>query len=85
MGDLILIGVMHAVHQLGLKVPDEVAVISISHGLIPTLYSPKITYVETNGFKLGKLAIKQMLSALKQEPVVPEILLESHLVEGDSL
>lgn len=85
MGDMILIGVMYAVHQLGLKVPDDIAVIGISNGFIPTLYNPKITYVETSGYKLGKLAFVQMLSALKQEEIKPEVMLESVLVEGGSL
>ncbi len=85
MGDLILIGVMYAIHELNLKVPDDIAVIGISNGLIPTMYNPKITYVETSGYKLGKLAFRQMLAALKNVPVMPEVMLESILVEGGSL
>jgi LacI family transcriptional regulator len=85
MGDLILIGVMYAIHQLNLKIPEDISVISISNGFIPTMYNPKITYVETSGYKLGKLAFLQMLSAVKNEPVKAEVSLESHLVEGGSL
>jgi LacI family transcriptional regulator len=43
MGDLILIGAMHAIHELDLKIPEEIGIISISNGLIPTMYKPKIT------------------------------------------
>ena len=64
--DMHLIGVMRAVHQLKLIVPDDISIISISHGFIPTLYDPKITYVETSGFKLGKLAFAQMLSPVSE-------------------
>ena len=85
MGDLILIGVMHAIHELNLKVPDEISVISISNGLIPTMYNPQITYVETSGFKLGKLAFSQMLSCLKVQHLPSEVFLESVLVKGGSL
>ncbi len=85
MGDLILIGVMYAVHQLKLKVPDDIAIISISNGLFPTLYDPKITYVETSGYKLGKLAFSQMLSCLRNDSTKEEVTLESFLVEGGSL
>jgi LacI family transcriptional regulator len=85
MGDLILIGVMHAVHALKLNVPGDIGVIGISNGLIPTMYDPKITYVETSGFKLGKLAFTQMLHCLKNGPAENEVLLESLLVEGGSL
>lgn len=41
MGDMILIGVMYAINELELKVPDDIAVIGISNGLMPTLYNPK--------------------------------------------
>ena len=85
MGDLHLMGTMYAVHQLKLKVPDEIAIISISNGLIPTLYDPKITYVETSGYKLGKLAFSQMHSCLKNEETEEEVIVESILVEGGSL
>lgn len=85
MGDMHLMGAMHAVHKLKLKVPDEMAVITISNGLIPTLYDPEITYVETSGYKLGKLAFTQMLHCLRNEDTAEEVILESKLVPGGSL
>jgi LacI family transcriptional regulator len=85
MGDMILMGVMHAVHKLKLRVPEDIAIISISNGLIPTLYDPRITYVETSGFKLGKLAFSQMLSCLRNDPTPEQVILESILVEGGSI
>ena len=85
MGDLILIGAMQAVHEKELSVPDEIAVITISNGFIPTIYNPKITYVETSGYKLGKLAFKRMMSCLKGNTFLQELTLESVLVEGGSL
>jgi LacI family transcriptional regulator len=85
MGDLILIGVMYAIHKLKLRVPEDIAVIGISNGLIPTMYDPKITYVETSGFKLGKLAFAQMLTRLREGGSPSEATVESILVEGGSL
>lgn len=85
MGDLILIGVMSAIHKLKLKVPGDISVISISNGLIPTMYDPKITYVETSGYKLGKLSFAQMLSCLRNESTPEEVMVESLLVEGGSI
>jgi LacI family transcriptional regulator len=85
MGDQILIGVMYAVHKLKLKVPEDISIIGISNGLIPTMYDPKITYVETSGIKLGKLAFAQMLSCLRNDTTTEEVILESILVEGGSL
>ena len=85
MGDLILIGVMQAIHELNLRVPEDISVISISNGLIPTMYKPRITYVETSGAKLGKLAFSQMLDYLQQQTIAETVFLESMLVKGGSL
>lgn len=85
MGDLILIGAMKAIHELNIKVPDDVAVIGISNGFIPSLYQPKITYVETSGYKLGKLAFKQMFGRLKNEAIAENVCVDSILVKGGSL
>ena len=85
MGDLILIGVMKAIHEPDLKVPGDIAVIGISNGFIPAMYKPVVAYAETSGFKSGKLAFVQMLACLKNE-VIPEIVcVESMLVKAGSL
>lgn len=85
MGDLILIGVMYALHELNKNIPEDIGVISISNGFIPTLYKPKITHVETSGFKLGKLAFSQMLSCLANNTIPREVTLDSMLIDGGSL
>lgn len=85
MGDMILVGVMEAIHELKLRVPDDVAVISISNGMLPKMYNPKVTYVETSGFKLGQLAFQQMIGRLNQEPVSEIVCVESILEKGGSL
>ena len=85
MGDMILVGVMDAIHELKLRVPDDVAVISISNGMLPKMYNPKVTYVETSGFKLGQLAFQQMIRRLNQEPVSEIVCVESILEKGGSL
>jgi len=85
MGDLVLIGVMYAIHEKKLRVPEDISVIGISNGFLPTLYDPKITYVETSGYKLGKRAFAQMLSCLQGNTQVEEVFIDSVLVEGGSL
>ena len=85
MGDLILIGVMKAIHHLNLKVPSEVAIVSISNGLIPSMYNPVITYVETSGSKLGKLAFAQMLGSLQNQEIPQSVSVDSMLVRGGSI
>ena len=85
MGDLILIGVMYALHERKMKVPDDISVISVSNGFIPTQYDPKITHVETSGYKLGKKAFTQMMASLQGNETAEEVFIESLLIEGGSL
>jgi len=85
MGDQILIGAMYAIHEKKLRMPEDISVIGISNGFLPTLYNPKITYVETSGYKLGKRAFAQMLLCLQGNNPQEEVFIESVLVEGGSL
>jgi len=60
-------------------------VITISNGAAPKLYYPEITYVETSGHKLGKLAFSSMMACLAGSTFIQELTIESILVEGGSL
>jgi len=85
MSDEILTGVMKAIQRKGLKIPHDISVITISNGDIPKLYFPEITYVETSGHKLGKLAFSSMMACLGGSTFIQELTIESLLVEGGSL
>jgi LacI family transcriptional regulator len=85
MSDEILIGVMKVVQQKALKVPEDIAIITISNGAAPKLYYPETTYVETSGLKLGKLAFSSMMACLGGSTFIQELTIESLLVEGGSL
>ena len=76
---------MKAIQKKGLKIPEDIAVITISNGDIPKLYFPEITYVETSGLKLGKLAFSSMMACLGGSTFIQELTIESLLVEGGSL
>ena len=85
MSDEILIGTMKAIQIMGLKPPADVGVIAISEGIIPTFYYPHITYIETSGFKLAKMAFSRMLACVAGSSYVQELKIESVLIEGGSL
>ena len=65
--------------------PEDIAVISISNGFIPKLYYPEITYAETSGYKLGKLAFSSMMACLAGSTFIQDLTSESLLVQGGSL
>lgn len=85
MSDEILAGVMKAVQRKNLKVLKDVGIICISDGMIPKLFYPEITYAETSGFKLGKLALNRMMRCIAGSSFAQTIVDESRLIEGGSI
>jgi LacI family transcriptional regulator len=85
MSDEILSGVMKALNELKIEIPATTSVITLSDGFLPKLYTPEITYVETSGYKLGKLAFESMMHCMdaKLEPV--ELFIDTPLVMGGSI
>lgn len=85
MSDEILIGAMKCLNKSGLIIPDDIAVLAISNGIIPSLFKPEITYIETSAHGLGTLAINRMLENLQGITSPQSIILPSRLIEGGSL
>lgn len=85
MSDEILIGVMQTLKHSKLKIPSDISILAISNGFIPGLFNTEVTYIETSGYELGKLAIKRMLENMEGKTPVKSIMLPSRLVEGKSL
>lgn len=85
MSDETLIGCIKSLNELKIEIPSQTGVVTMSDGFIPRLFTPEITYIETSGYKLGKLAFTSMLDCLngRVEPV--ELFSSSTLVEGGSL
>lgn len=85
MSDEVLIGVLKTIQEKGLRYPDNIALLTISNGTIPKLFHPQISYIETSGEKLGRLAFTHMLSCINEHSDPKELLVDALLVEGGSL
>lgn len=86
MSDEILCGTLQAIQDLQLRIPEQIGILSICNdGFIPSLFSPKITYVETSGYELGKLAVKRLSEHMNGKTFMQELTLPSRLIEGGSL
>jgi len=85
MSDEILAGSMKAIQRKGLQAPKDLGVIAISDGMIPRLFYPEITYAETSGYNLGKLAFTRMMRCISGSSFAQTIVDESKLVIGGSI
>jgi LacI family transcriptional regulator len=84
-GDNSMIWAMKTLEKKGIKVPDDMGILSISNGFIPTLYNPAVTHVVTNGYKLGKLAYARLKEIQDGKIDTRELVIPVSLVEGGSL
>lgn len=85
MSDEILIGVMKTIQKLKIEVPQQASIITLSDGFFPTLYYPEIAYIETSGYRLGKLACERMMQCVQGKEEAKEIYVSSRFVDGGSL
>jgi LacI family transcriptional regulator len=85
MSDEILTGTMKAIQELKINIPNDIGIIAISNGFFPHIYYPEITYVESSGYKLGKLAYSRMMACLAGSSFIQNFEIDGLLIEGNSL
>lgn len=83
MSDEIFTGVMLSIQKHKRNIPKDIDIITMSDGFFPKLYFPRITYVETSGYKLAKLAYEKMKDTIKDKATPKEYLLEPSLVKSN--
>ncbi len=86
MTDEILSAVIQIIHEEGLFIPNDIAVISISNGYLPYYINPKITFIKHSGYEVGKTAANLLVDLTENPNMVLQrhIELETYLVELDS-
>jgi LacI family transcriptional regulator len=66
MSDETIAGVVPALKRLKIQIPEECAVIGISDGYLPRILDPEVTFLQHDGFNLGKMATEQLFVRLNQ-------------------
>ncbi|MFK7981680.1 MAG: LacI family DNA-binding transcriptional regulator [Saprospiraceae bacterium] len=86
MTDEILSAVIQIIHEEGLVIPKDIAVISISNGYLPYYINPKITFIKHSGYEVGKTAADLLVDLMENPSMILQrhIELETYLVELDS-
>lgn len=80
MDESICVGVMKAINEYGLKVPDEIAVACFNESAYTRYSKPSLTTVSLNFYQLGSCAAKTILSLLKSEKLEEGCRFVSHLI-----
>lgn len=67
--DALLAGTMMALQEHQVKIPEEIAIISISHGVMPQFFNPRVSYVQHSGTRVGATAIGLLFKLINKESI----------------
>ena len=86
LNDLVAIGALAVALEMGLKVPDDVAVIGYDDIELATVVSVPLTTVASSAYSLGETASRLLLDVLsgEKEAAGHHVVLEPHLVVRQS-
>lgn len=67
MSDELLVKSLYHIKRLGLSIPDDISIVSISDGVYPYLSHPQITHIKDSGSKMGKTAANFLLECIVEQ------------------
>lgn len=70
--NLMTLGVMMAVHELGLRCPQDISVVGFDDFEWSAAFNPPITTVAQDPYLMGKTAVEVLLERLRGKPLLPE-------------
>ena len=84
--DMFALRLIQMINLSGYKVPDDISVISFNNSVFTTLLHPYITSIDVNATQLGKTAVEEFLTQLKEPTelkkrvIIPHMLIENETV-----
>ena len=91
--ELFAVTVIKIANKMGLKVPEDLAVIAFTDGIISKYSTPTITTISQRGMEMGKVAANILIERLESEEVELEeeeeeiyktVVIETRLIERES-
>jgi DNA-binding LacI/PurR family transcriptional regulator len=69
--DLTAASAMRIINGNGLKIPEDIAVVGFTSGLISDITNPTLTSVEQNGYLIGKEAVRMLINRIESKSQLP--------------
>ena len=83
--DIMAIGAIKRLSQMGIKVPDDVSIIGFDDINLSKYINPGLTTVRQDINKKGEMAIKLILNSINSQTGKQEIILPVEIVERESV
>jgi LacI family transcriptional regulator len=78
--DLIALGALEACKSLGVRVPQQVALIGFDDIRLASIATPSLSTVRVDRFKLGRAMVEMLLERMRQSGETPEKMIRPELV-----
>ncbi|UBM59788.1 LacI family transcriptional regulator [Marinilongibacter aquaticus] len=85
MNNLIGFGVLQAVKELELKIPEAVSLIIFDNHPYLSLQNPSISTVKQDSEKIGEMAVKALLEAIQEETDIEALQIPTTLILRESI
>jgi LacI family transcriptional regulator len=91
--ELFAVTIIKMANKIGIKVPEDLAVIAFTDGIISKYSTPTISTVTQNGAEMGSVAAKMLIERLEseereleenEEEIYKTVVIETHLIERES-
>ncbi|MFZ2537731.1 MAG: LacI family DNA-binding transcriptional regulator [Oscillospiraceae bacterium] len=85
MSDIMALGAISAIHDMGKCVPDDISVIGFDGIEMGNYYNPKLTTIKQPEIKLAELSVKRLINMINKTEVSSHTLLKATLSKGGSV
>ena len=83
--DITAIGAIRAIKEVGLSIPEDVAVVGFDNTSIASMYDPQLTTISQPRYDLGKVSMQILLDLIKNREISSkEIYMEHELIIRES-
>ncbi|MCD6345918.1 MAG: substrate-binding domain-containing protein, partial [Bacteroidales bacterium] len=69
---------MKSLHELGIRVPQEVSLIGFSNSLISQVTNPTLTTIDQHGYQIGQTSIQLLLDRIMrnhgEQPFIHQVI-----------
>ena len=86
-GDRLTVSCLSALKAIGLKVPDDIALVGFSNSPLVELLNPSLTAVKQPAFEMGQVATELLIKLIESKRAVTEfetVVLQTEIIVRDS-
>lgn len=76
--DEMAIGAIHAIQDQGLRVPEDISVISVNNAPMASMVRPQLTTVAQPMYDIGAVSMRLLTKLMKKEPVTDTVVVLPH-------